>query len=314
MRPSTVLLLLIVAASGATAAHGHPEAFSPEARFWEQALPGTPMPEAIADLVKKGHDHAAALEHYPALPGISVCGAWTGMCTASMAAATGIFFHKAQLRVGSTMTLSFPAEPEPPILSHAVAENLPFANISAVLSTFNIPPGSTEARHVAATLALCRSLPHPGELKACAASLETTVRVAVDMLGVTDHGAWAATSEIPASGGGQPRQLYKVQGVTELDGDRFVGCHKVPFPYRVYQCHMTAAVSDKAYVVSLRGLGNVGGGGPNAEMLAFCHLDTAKWSPAHPAFEVLRVHPGTPVCHFMPYANLVFGNKNAIKP
>ncbi|KAK3136946.1 hypothetical protein QOZ80_5BG0445490 [Eleusine coracana subsp. coracana] len=252
MRPSAVLLLLIVAASGSAAAHGRPAAVSLAARFWEQAMPGTLMPEAIADLVKKGNDHAPGTEHYPALPGISVCGAWTGMCTASLAAATGIFFHKAQLRVGSTMTLSFPAEPEPPILPHAVAENLPFANLTAVLSTFNIPPGSTEARHVAATLRLCRSPPHPGALKACAASLETTVRVAVDMLGAADHGAWwAATSEIPASGG-LPRQLYGVQG------------------------------------------GQV--------------------EPAHPAFEVLRVRPGTPVCHFMPYANPVFGKKKATKP
>ncbi|KAI4978729.1 hypothetical protein ZWY2020_015482 [Hordeum vulgare] len=83
-----------------------------------------------------------------------------------------------------------------------------------------------------------------------------------------------------------------------------VGCHKLPFPYRVYQCHMTAGLTDKAYVVSLRGLA---GGGPTAKMLAFCHFDTAKWNPAHPAFEVLGTHPGTPVCHFMPYANPVFG-------
>lgn len=119
---------------------------------------------------------------------------------------------------------------------------------------------------------------------------------------------WVATSVLPA--GGLPRQLYEVQAVTKLDGDRYVGCHKLPFPYRVYQCHMTAGLTDKAFVVSLWGLV---GGGPTAKMLGFCHLDTCKWSPAHPAFEVLGTHPGTPVCHFMPYANPVFGNK-ATKP
>ncbi|KAE8766708.1 BURP domain-containing protein 13-like [Hordeum vulgare] len=94
---------------------------------------------------------------------------------------------------------------------------------------------------------------------------------------------WVATSVLPA-GGDLPRQLYEVLAVTKLDGDRYVGCHKLPFPYRVYQCHMTAGLTDKAYVVSLRGLA---GGGPTAKMLAFCHFDTAKWNPAHPAFEVL---------------------------
>lgn len=217
----------------------------------------------------------------PAFPSLSVCGAWTGMCTASLAVATGIFFHKSQLRRGSTMALSFPAEAEPPILSHDVAEKVSFANLSDVLATFDIPTGSAEAGHVAATLSLCQSPPHAGELKACATSLESTVRKSMGMLGATDHGVWAATSSVLPVGGGLPRQLYQVQAVTPLDGDHYVGCHKVPFPYCVYQCHMTAATSVKAYVVSLRGVGR----GPNAEMLAFCHLDTSKWNPAHPAFE-----------------------------
>ncbi|TVU02852.1 hypothetical protein EJB05_51638, partial [Eragrostis curvula] len=66
---------------------------------------------------------------------------------------------------------------------------------------------------------------------------------------------------------------------------------------------MTAALSDRAYVVSLRGIG----GGPAADMLAFCHLNTAKWNIDHPVFKVLHTHPGTLVCHFTPYANPVFG-------
>ncbi|XP_037455898.1 uncharacterized protein LOC119326323 [Triticum dicoccoides] len=63
--------------------------------FWQQALPGTPMPEAIADLVQKGIDDAPRVVRYPAFPSISLCGAWTGMCTASLAAPTGIFFYEA---------------------------------------------------------------------------------------------------------------------------------------------------------------------------------------------------------------------------
>ncbi|TVT96925.1 hypothetical protein EJB05_57846, partial [Eragrostis curvula] len=225
-----------------------------------------------------------------------------------MAAGTGIFFHKAQLRRGSTMALSFPAEPEPPILTRDVAEKVPFANLDDVLAAFNIAPGSAEAANVAATLRLCTSPPNPGEVKACTTSLEATVRRSMDMLGAAadgDHDVWAATSRVPddrRTSGLLPRQTYRVEAVATLDGDRYVGCHKLPFPYRVYQCHMTAGLTDKAYVVSLRGIGG-GGGLTTADMLAFCHHDTARWNPAHPAFELLHTHPGTPVCHFMPYAN-----------
>jgi hypothetical protein len=43
------------AATGLAGAHGLPAAAgTPAARFWEQALPGSPMPEAIAQLVQKG--------------------------------------------------------------------------------------------------------------------------------------------------------------------------------------------------------------------------------------------------------------------
>lgn len=53
MHPSKLLILTVVV-TGAAAAHDHPSASTPAAQFWQQALPGTPMPEAIADLVQKG--------------------------------------------------------------------------------------------------------------------------------------------------------------------------------------------------------------------------------------------------------------------
>ncbi|TVT96919.1 hypothetical protein EJB05_57840, partial [Eragrostis curvula] len=138
-----------------------------------------------------------------------------------------------------------------PILPRDVA----FRNLTDVLIAFAIPAGSAEPAHVAATLSLCTSPLHAGELKACTTSLEGTMLSAMDMLGADADagGVWAATSAVPRTG--LPRHLYEVQAVTPLDGDRYVGCHKVPFPYRVYYCHMTAALSDRAYVVSLRSVG-----------------------------------------------------------
>ena len=46
------------------------------------------------------------------------------------------------------------------------------------------------------------------------------------------------------------------------------------------------------------------------DMAAVCHFDTSKWDLAHPAFKILHTHPGgSPVCHFLPYADLIFGEK-----
>ncbi|CAN6334882.1 unnamed protein product [Urochloa humidicola] len=294
--------LVIMVAAGAAVIHGHQADNTPAAQFWQQALPGTPMPEAIADLVQEGIDHSPLVEHYSSLPSISSCLFTNTICDARTVADTGLFFHQSQLHPGSVMTVSFPApsqSSEPAILPRDVAEKVPFANLRDVLATFNIPAGSAEAAQVGDTLQRCEAPPLAGKVKTCTTSLEATVSSAVDMLG-TGHGVWAATSAIPR--GGLPRQPYLVKGVTKVDGGRYVSCHKVPFPYAVFQCHMTK-LGYVAHVVSLSGIH----GGQEAAMLAYCHLDTSDWNPAHPAFEVLNTHPGgTPVCHFMPYANLVF--------
>ncbi|CAL5092541.1 unnamed protein product [Urochloa decumbens] len=303
MHPSMVLL--IVAVAGTAVVHGHPATNTPAAQFWQQALPGTKMPETIADLVQKGIDHSPLVEHYSALPSISVCTLFNSVCNPRSVAETGIFFHEEQLHPGSTMTLSFPAEAQTAILPRDVAEKVPFGNLGDVLAAFKIPAGSGEAAQVRDTISRCQEPPVAGEVKACTISLESTVQSAMDMLGIgstTNHGVWAATSVLPR--GGLPRQQYLVQVVTPLEGSRYVSCHKVPFPYGVFQCHIKQGY--RAYVVSLRGLH----GGPAASMLAFCHVDTSSWNPAHPAFEILNTRPGgTPVCHFMPYGGMAFVKK-----
>ena len=252
----------------------------------------------------EGIEHSPLVEHYSALPSISVCTLFSSVCNPRTVAETGIFFHEAQLLPGSAMTLSFPAEAEAAILPHDVAGKVPFGSLRDVLNTFDIPAGSDEAAQVRDTLRRCQEPPVAGEVKACATSLESTVRSAMGMLGtLNEQGVWAATSALPR--GSLPRQTYVVRAVTALDGDRYVSCHRVPFPYAVYQCH-AAGNGYRAYVVSLSGLR----GGPAASMLAFCHVDTSSWNPAHPAFEVLNTHPGgMPVCHFMPYGDLAFVKK-----
>jgi hypothetical protein len=245
-----------------------------------------------------------------------MCTLFNTICDPRTVAETGIFFHEAQLRPGSTMTLSFPEEMDIPILPHDVADKVPFENLSDVLSTFHISPGTAEAAQVEDTLSKCQQPPIAGEMKACTTSLESTVKAAMEMLGTTtsqlqgggggggDY-VWVATSALPR-GGLLPRRQYVVQAVTPLDGSGYVSCHKVPFPYAVYQCHVTYT-GYGGYKVSLRDRQE----GPTVSLLAFCHFDTSSWNPMHPAFQILTTRPGasTSVCHFMSYGNLAFVKK-----
>ncbi|KAK3140166.1 hypothetical protein QOZ80_5AG0396970 [Eleusine coracana subsp. coracana] len=312
MHPSALLFLIMVAA-GATIVHGHSASNTPAAQFWEQALPGSPMPDAIADLVRKGIDHSPLVEHHTAASpssSISACALFDSTCSSQMVAETGIFFHMAQLRPGSTMTLSFPAEAEPAaILPHDVALNVPFSNLDDVLSTFSIPSASDDAARFRDTLTRCQAPPLAGVVKSCSTSLEATVQAAMRFLG-TDHDGvtMAATPEIPRAG--LPRHPYVVQAVTQLASDKYVSCHVMPFPYAVYLCHTTRKEPYGGFKVWLRGVGGDAGEGPEVSLLAFCHMDTSGWNPAHPAFEVLHTRPGgSPVCHFTTYGSLAFVRK-----
>ncbi|CAL4905336.1 unnamed protein product [Urochloa decumbens] len=326
MHPLAVLLIFVTA-SAASAVYGHPAATdTPAARFWEKALPGTPMPEAIADLVQEGIDDSPLEKHYcsspdnnnnlritaggpPNTPTLRINYHHVSASLAKAVLPAGIFFQESQMRVGSTMTVSFPPASVPPILPRDVADKVPFRNLADVLATFHIPPSSAKATMARDTLNQCTAASSlaAGEQMACATSLEATVGGATRMLvGSTHHqqGAvyWAASSALPRAG--LPLRPYAVAAVTQLAGDRHVGCHSLPYPYAVYYCHMTGKPT-KAYAVALRGAAEV-------SMAAICHVDTSDWDLAHPAFKMLHTRPGgAPVCHFMSYASLVFGEKAA---
>ncbi|CAL5064653.1 unnamed protein product [Urochloa decumbens] len=321
-RSALLLLLLTVAAAAAAGVHGRarPADGTPAGKFWEHALPGSPMPDAVAELVQKGIDHSPLLPRNSssAAPYIVQGCRFEYIChfkaAADAAAATGVFFREEEARVGATMAVYFPAAAGaavlPGILPRAAAASAPFGDLAAVLARFGVAPGSDQAAEAGDTLRWCRAPPIAGERRACATSLEATVGAAARMLLPTVAGAmWAAASALP-KGGGLPRQEYAVAAVEELGGGgRHVSCHVAPFPYAVYQCHATAPESSRALVVTLRGLER---GGPEVAMVAVCHLDTRGWNPEHPGLEALHTKPGgAPVCHFMPYGHLVFGVKAA---
>ncbi|CAN6339063.1 unnamed protein product [Urochloa humidicola] len=307
MNPSALLLIVLVAASAAASCAA---ASTPAVRFWEETLPGTPMPPIIAELVQKGIDDSPLKEGsvHPQLQHqlISCLGySYEIRCggpPTSSAAAMGVFFRRDMVRVGSVMTAYFPPVDLPAILPRAAAESAPFANINDVLAKFTIAPGSAEASIVRGTVSACEAPPLAGERKACATSLEGTVQAAARMLG-TKRMSVAVSALTPREG--LPRQEYEVAAAVLLDGRRHVTCHNDPFPYAVYRCHVEKEdVSTEAYVLTLRSSSLV------VDMVAVCHLDTSNWSPAHPAFKTLNLRPGdAPLCHFMPYADLLFSDK-----
>ncbi|CAN6361725.1 unnamed protein product, partial [Urochloa humidicola] len=202
-----VVFLIFVTAGAASAVHGRPAAAgTPAARFWEKALPGTPMPEAIADLVQEGIDDSPLGKHYYSPPNNNLrtinasCGCPTPVpiktgyhhVSDSLAKAVlpaGTFFQESQMRVESTMTISFPPASVPPILPRDVAEKIPFGNLTDVLATFHIPPSSSKATMAADTLNQCTasSVLAAGEQRTCTRSLEATVGSATRMLGSSSH-------------------------------------------------------------------------------------------------------------------------------
>ncbi|CAN6166783.1 unnamed protein product [Urochloa humidicola] len=328
MHQSALLLLLTVAAAAGVHGRARPADGTPAGRFWEQALPGSPMPEAVAELVQKGIDHSPLLPRNgsSAAPYIVQGCRFEYIChfkaAADAAAPAGVFFREEEARVGATMEVYFPAAGAavlPGILPRAAAARAPFGDLAAVLARFGVAPGTDQAAEISDTLHWCRAPPLDGERRACATSLEATVGAAARMLDMMDTagagarggGMVAAASALP-HGGGLPRQAYKVATVEELGGGgggRHVSCHVAPFPYAVYQCHATAPASSRALMVTLRGLER---GGPEVAMGAVCHGDTSGWNPEHPGLEALNTKPGgAPVCHFMPYGHLVFGVKAA---
>ncbi|CAN6357174.1 unnamed protein product [Urochloa humidicola] len=167
MHPSALLLIVLVAASAGAAACA--AASTPAARFWEETLPGTPMPPTIAELVQKGTDHSPLKErsvhpqlHQPDCFSYKyeiVCGGPPpSSAAAAKQVAVGVFFRHDMVRVGSIMTAYFPPVDLPGILPRDAAERAPFRNVSDVLAMFAIAPGSAEESIHYRTQPLCRVL------------------------------------------------------------------------------------------------------------------------------------------------------------
>ncbi|MED6174134.1 hypothetical protein PIB30_065971 [Stylosanthes scabra] len=181
-----------------------------------------------------------------------------------------------------------------------VADSLPFSSnkVQDVFHKFSVEPESEEANAIKSTIKECEEPGIKGEEKYCATSLESMVDFSTSKLG--------KNVEVVSTEPGKETKLqsYNVApGVKKINHEnKAVVCHKQNYPYAVFYCHKTETTM--AFKVPLEGAD-----GSRVKAAAVCHTDTSQWNPKHLAFQVLKVKPGTPVCHFLPEDHVVWVSK-----
>lgn len=278
-RSLAAVLLLLVAAAGAS------HAASPAEMYWKIALPTSPMPGAIRDLIS---------------PASSVG-------SASKEDTVGnVFFLEKDLFPGSKMTLHFTrATAGAALLPRGRAESVPFASerLPEILSQLSIPAVSPTADAMWSTLAECEAARLAGETTKhkhyCATSLESMVEFVASSLGTRD--VHAVSTEVISTLTPTPRQAYRVEAVrpVAVPGGDMVACHGMPYAYAVFGLH---GLKGAAYTVTL-----AGADGTVAQAVAACHGDVDGHGAVAEAYKRLGVAPGSvAICHFLPQDDMIW--------
>ncbi|XP_015163980.1 protein RAFTIN 1B-like isoform X2 [Solanum tuberosum] len=197
----------------------------------------------------------------------------------------GIFFLMDDLKLGKTLTHSFPTMDLPSSLQ-MLPKKVPFS--------------LKEAKSMEETLRLCEDSPMKGETKYCATSIEAMRDFVQGILGENTQIEPLITMTTTST---DPLNHNRLQNYTILNDPEDVGATKMVACHTmrsVYYCHHTISKS-KVLKVELR---NDANGSDKIEAIAVCHLDTSDWNPSHLSFRVLGILPGTsPICHFFPSSN-----------
>ncbi|XP_026659670.2 BURP domain-containing protein 6-like [Phoenix dactylifera] len=278
------LLSVLALAVGAT------HAASPSELYWRSVLPDTPMPSAIADLIKHSTNvgEELALSH-PAVKPMS-----------TSAKLRSSFFLENDVHAGAKFTLHFPGTgSRPSLLPRQAADSIPFTTtkLPEILARFSIEPGSHEAKAIETTLEECEEPAKYCKIKKCATSLESMLDFTTSALRTRD----IHTVSTRLGREDSPEQQYSVVGVRKVTGSSdWVVCHVQPYAYTVFYCHTKG--KSKAYMVSM-----VGVDGTKVEALAVCHDYKEGSNPKILAFQELKEKQRTGnVCHFQPQDNIVW--------
>ncbi|KAG6520469.1 hypothetical protein ZIOFF_017525 [Zingiber officinale] len=279
-------------------------ASSPEL-YWKTALPNTPIPSCIRDLLhppetSPGLWTSSESEEEVVVPGItSIYYNAANVAQLRDKSSRSLFFLEKDLFPGATFDLQFKRSipKHADLLPRRVADALPFSSnkLPDVLALLSVDPNSKEAREMSATLERCERTANARETKHCATSIESMVDFAVSAL-ATDY--VSAVSTVANATAAEAMQRYVVEGFERMGGEGLgVFCHAEPYTYVVFHCHAVGKGMMREYAVSLKG-----SDGSRVEAIAICHLDTTSWNPQHVMLQVLQVEPGSavPVCHFLP--------------
>jgi len=217
------------------------------------------------------------------------------------------FFLVNHLHPGSKMTLHFTTrDAAAPMLPRAQADSIPFtsAKIPEILSRLSVPAGSLAAEDIRSTLAECEAPPLSGvAAQRCATSFESMADFAASCLGTRDiHLPAMSRLSLIKEGSSAPTQAYVVESIRLLlvAGGDIVACHRMPYPYAVFVCHMTKAA---VYAVTLASGADRR---TKAEALTACHEDASS-----PQDKNIGAVPGSlPVCrHFLSQDSMLWVRK-----
>ncbi|KAL4386804.1 hypothetical protein GQ457_09G012980 [Hibiscus cannabinus] len=207
--------------------------------------------------------------------------------------------------VGKKLPIVFPIKDHslyPPFLPKEVADTIPFSSsqVSNILQFFSVSPDSPKGKAIQDTLTKCELEAAEGETKICATSLESLhgflnnafgPEVGINLMSTTHP-----TITTPIF------QNYTVSELPqEIDSQKKVACHPMPYLYAVYFCHIFEASETKAFKLQL--VGDITG--DKVDALVVCHMDTSGWSSDHVVFRMLGIKHGGALCHVFSQGNLV---------
>ncbi|XP_011626125.1 BURP domain-containing protein 3-like [Amborella trichopoda] len=289
--PFALLLFL------ARVSHYHVVA-TPE-RYWAQALPNTPMPDAIRTRfrpVPSGLLHMGLRNRDPRFP-------YSDFSQENRDPRETTLFLEKDLKVGMNKILHFPKSEfrcASPFFSREDAYAVPFfsAELPRILQRFSFPPASSEAVQVGVTLKWCESL-EAGEK--CLTSLEAMIDYATPS--DQDHNITVLRTIINKDSVLQAYAATKVQRVPAQASSTL--CHNMPYLYAVYYCHYIG--EGRIYKVKLEGED-----GSTVDAIAGCHPHTKNWEPLSYWFQALptgkKADQHNYACHFLPDTHIVWAH------
>lgn len=210
--------------------------------------------------------------------------------------ALSVFFTVDDLQIGKSMPIYFPQKgpsTTPRLLLREEADSIPFSStqLPYLLEFFSFPKESPQAKGMGYTLGQCELKPIEGETKFCATSFESLLDFARSFFGLDTRLNVLTTT--PLRNSTILIQNYTIVEVKENSAPKKLACHTMPYPYAIFYCHGQQIRVDRLYEVSLDGEN-----GETVQAAAICHMDTSQWDRHHVSFRVLRVEPGSCVCHF----------------